>query len=591
MRLTKLTLFNFGRFSGEVQIPLNSGNNNLQLFTGNNGAGKSTILNAIQICIYGPQSLVFKRGFKNKGTGYKDFLKSLISFNVSANRAFVELEAYGNYLGLDCTFSFKRLWDTHGSELFEVYRNHEFQADLTEAWASTVNSFFPQGLSKFFIFDGEQIEEWSDWHKTQESFTEAIFSVLGVDVIEDTLRTFRTILSDSVAKTTVSLTDDQSLEELRKALNRDTLLILKTEAANLYGKIERLRKKIADEDLSLTARNEELAKGSSNVFLELAEKKVAVRELESKRRTLTQRRKTSLHLIETIKQAVKHRDAQLIEQAPKTIKKNLHDLLVNTNFNFEGINQILFESNEDPNEIQDNLKSLKEDITRIEAAAYEVEKTRLSSTTYDNLLTYKAELDFTERQAKELELEIKKESERLEKAEYILNEAIQKMAYSNLQDKQSDFYISNLKKAFDELFLLKNVIIEDFCRDFTREVCLRFRKLLPATVLFDIFSCSLIEGVLCFNFKLKGQDIDPASFSAGQKQILAISFLASFFSVSKRDLPIIIDTPLARLDTNNTKTFCTSFLNELTNQGLILATDKESSLIKSYIPNIAESSL
>jgi len=591
MRLTKLTLFNFGRFSGKVQIPLNAGNKNLQLFTGNNGAGKSTILNAIQICIYGPQSLVFKRGFKNKGTSYKDFLKSRISYNVSANKAFVELEANGNYLGLDCTFSFRRLWDTHGSECFEVYRNNQFQADITEAWASTVNSFFPQGLSKFFIFDGEQIEEWSDWHKTQESFTEAIFSVLGVDVIEDTLRTFRTLLSDSVGKATVSLNADQGLEELRKALNRDTLLILKTEAANIQGKIERLRKKIADEDLSLTARNEELAKGSGKMFLELAEKKVSLRELESKRRTLTQRRKGNLHLIETIKQAVKHRDAHLVEQAPKAIQKIFHDLLVNTLLNFEGINQILFESNEDPNQIQENLRFLKADIARIEAAAYEVEKTRLSSATYDNLLNYKAELDLTERQAKVLDLEIQKESQRLEKAEYNLNEAIQKMAYSNLKDKQSDFYFLNLKKAFDELFLLKTIIIEDFCRGFSREVCLRFRKLLPSVVLFDNFTCSLKNGVLCFNFKLKGQEIHPDSFSAGQKQILAISFLASFFSVSKRDLPIIIDTPLARLDTNNTKTFCTSFLNELRNQGVILATDKESNLIRNYIPDIQESTL
>ena len=591
MRLTTLRLCNFGRFSGENEIPLTSGDRNLFLFSGNNGAGKSTILNAIQICIYGSQSLVFKRGYKVKGTTYKDYLKSLISNNVPANRTFVQLEAKGNYLGQECTFFFKRLWDKSGSDLFEVFKNNELQADLSEAWASTVNSFFPQGLSKFFIFDGEQIEEWSDWHKTQESFTEAIFSVLGVNIIDDTIHTFRSILTDSVEKTTATRSNNASLDEMKSALNRDNLLLLKTEAANVQGKLERLRKKISEEDLSLTARNEELAKGSSSMFLELAEKKVALRELESKRRTLTQRRKSNLHLLETIKEALKKRDALIIANSPDSIKNTISKLLDHSVFDFDKIHQILFETFEEPGKIQDRLKLLKEGISRIEAAVYEIEKTRLSSATYDNLLRLKAELDSTEKEAKSLDLEIKKESERLLAAEFNLNEALQKIAFLNLQDKQTGFYLSNLKKALDELKELKLVIINDFCKAFSVEVLLQFKKLLPNVLLFNNFSCTLANELLCFEFKLNDQIINPDTFSAGQKQILAISFLASFFKTSKRNLPIIIDTPLARLDTNNTKTFCTSFLNELQNQGIILATDKESTLIRNYIPSIQEYNL
>lgn len=258
---------------------------------------------------------------------------------------------------------------------------------------------------------------------------------------------------------------------------------------------------------------------------------------------------------------------------------------------FEKINKILFETNKEPGELQEKCKLLKEDILRIEAAVYEIEKTRHSSATYDNLLSLKAELDSTEKEAKGLDLEIKRESERLLSAEYNLNEALQKIAFLSLQDKQTNFYLSNLKKALDELRELKLTVINDFCKTFSKEVLLQFKKLLPDVILFNNFSCTFGNELLCFEFKFDGLVINPDTFSAGQKQILAVSFLASFLKTSKRNLPIIIDTPLAQLDTNNTKTFCTSFLSEFTNQALILATDKESAQIKEYIPQITQFNL
>lgn len=72
-----------------------------------------------------------------------------------------------------------------------------------------------------------------------------------------------------------------------------------------------------------------------------------------------------------------------------------------------------------------------------------------------------------------------------------------------------------------------------------------------------------------------GEAIAVRSQSAGQKQIAAISIFWALSKLSDRCLPLIIDTPLARLDASNRKNVIQNYYANASNQVIVLPTDTE----------------
>ena len=72
-----------------------------------------------------------------------------------------------------------------------------------------------------------------------------------------------------------------------------------------------------------------------------------------------------------------------------------------------------------------------------------------------------------------------------------------------------------------------------------------------------------------------GEAIAVRSQSAGQKQIAAISIFWALAKLSDRCLPLIIDTPLARLDASNRKNVIQNYYANASNQVIVLPTDTE----------------
>ncbi len=72
-----------------------------------------------------------------------------------------------------------------------------------------------------------------------------------------------------------------------------------------------------------------------------------------------------------------------------------------------------------------------------------------------------------------------------------------------------------------------------------------------------------------------GRPIPKSQLSAGEKQIYAISMLWALAKTAGRPLPIIIDTPLARLDSDHRKLLASHYFPVASHQVLILSTDTE----------------
>lgn len=73
----------------------------------------------------------------------------------------------------------------------------------------------------------------------------------------------------------------------------------------------------------------------------------------------------------------------------------------------------------------------------------------------------------------------------------------------------------------------------------------------------------------------EGEVVPKASLSAGEKQLMVISLLWSLAICSKWKLPVIIDTPLSRLDSIHRLALITSYFPHASDQTIILSTDSE----------------
>ena len=70
-------------------------------------------------------------------------------------------------------------------------------------------------------------------------------------------------------------------------------------------------------------------------------------------------------------------------------------------------------------------------------------------------------------------------------------------------------------------------------------------------------------------------EIDKNRLSSGEKQIFVMALYWAMMNQSKNDLPFIIDTPFARIDTDHRSNITNQFFTKLSGQLIILSTDEE----------------
>lgn len=184
MVFDEITLHNFGLYHGHQTIRLTpEPGRPVVLFGGLNGGGKTTLLDALQLVLYGKFARCSGRG----ALPYEEFLRQSISRSVSQeDGAALELELRRTSGGVSHRYRIHRYWSVAGNairESVEVYVDGAFDAVLTGAWAEQVDEFLPVELSQLFFFDGEKIETLANLENSSKVLRTAIQSLLGIDVV------------------------------------------------------------------------------------------------------------------------------------------------------------------------------------------------------------------------------------------------------------------------------------------------------------------------------------------------------------------------------------------------------------------------
>ena len=262
----QLTLKDFGLFGGEQTFFLTprvkyNKPRPVILIGGKNGAGKTTILEAVRLCLYGARSL----GNRVSRSAYHEYLVSMIHHSqatlLQPEQASVALEFEHVHSGEKDLYHIERQWKIRQStrepveESLIIHKNKEMLSDFeAEHWQDFLNELIPIGLSQLFFFDGEKIQGLAEDTSSHTFLADSIKSLLGVDLVERLHSDLKIYLNRSQK--------DTDLDQLSQAINsvEKELQDLETELSCAVDKKAVLDAQIDEVDAQIIHQEEEIAR-------------------------------------------------------------------------------------------------------------------------------------------------------------------------------------------------------------------------------------------------------------------------------------------------------------------------------------------
>ena len=185
MILDEIVLHDFGVYGGRQSIVLTPPDRArpIILFGGLNGGGKTTLLDALQLCLYGQAARCSNR----KGLAYDEYLRRCIHRHAATAEAALEIAFRHTCEGREESLRIHRSWKATGTgirESFHVLRDGAFDQLATDHWSEQVEDFLPARIAHLFLFDGENVEGYAEAEEAPALIATAIHNLLGLDLVE-----------------------------------------------------------------------------------------------------------------------------------------------------------------------------------------------------------------------------------------------------------------------------------------------------------------------------------------------------------------------------------------------------------------------
>lgn len=632
MRLNHLTVRNFGLYRGEQTIdlrPRRRGGRDrpIVLIGGHNGAGKTTLLEAVLLCLYGRLAL----GPRTTDVQYSTYLREHIHRSsdapVPVSYASVALEFEYSQAGHRAVYLVQRAWETKGNngvnEMLRVTKDGELLEEIeSQFWSDFIRSLVPPGVSQLFFFDGEKIKRLADEETEAQTLGDSVKALLGLDLVER-LRADLDLYSSRHIKRSVSGGAGARLAELEtsEANLMSALEALRLEEADLTNAGTQLAAEIGRVEESLAQQGEGFAAQRGELRHEAEQLAKEEEQLEKLLRELCEGVLPAALCPTTAKELRRQLDEEAEDESRQAARDQVERAL---RLVAERLTQ-----GEVP-------KTLGFDTTARQAIAAEVEKigvevlvapgsaTKLHGLSTRDRESIRAWLDAsraiparTRKHAADLlrvESELSAVHERMNRAPEgeDLSPTIREL--SSLQKQHSNVTLQLAMKAERRSELERDLTMVRREQEKIRRhqagaqrAATRLRNASHARSTLDDYLRKLtetkvrqleVQAAECFNtlcrktslvgamridpqtfdvalLDARGDSVPKASLSAGEKQIYAIALLWGLSKVSGRPLPMIIDTPLGRLDSVHRQNLIERYLPAASHQVIVLSTDTE----------------
>ncbi len=621
MQIDELILHNVGPYRGEQRADLRppSPDRPVILFGGLNGAGKTTILEAIQLALYGNMSEPARRS----GLAYDEYLAR------AANRAASPRE--GSSVGITFTvhegghtvsYKLRRTWIATGGrskkvrEELDVWCNNQHNAALAAAWSEQVAQFLPPRLAPLFFFDGERIEQLADPEQSAEALRTAVGALLGADLVDqlgadlDVLLRRRRV--EQAGSEDERLPQAEEKLEAAEAARRDALQRVAAARAALDRAEELARR--ADQRYAEQGGHaaDERRETEAKRAVADAERKGIEREM----RTLAAGDLPLALVVPLLKDAAAHVDrsaltaerriaAVVVSDAAKRLESELKRVKAAQEtlklVRAWAIRETKIDSNESEaipdaattaarlrqllgGSLETELGAAKDLLSRHADASARVDELERSLAMTPDADAVKdaveqrrltlMELGARQQQhvaASEADADAVREVERCQRElDRLLDEA--RVARGETADaerftrhaKSAQAALSRFGTRLRRRHLerLEKLILECY------QSLMRKTKLVTALRIDpDTYAIHLTDA--------DGSEVRPERLSAGERQLLAVSILWAMARASGRPLPVAVDTPLGRLDGTHRLRLVERYFPHAAAQVLLLSTDEE----------------
>jgi len=620
MLVRSLHLENFRQYRGPHRIDLSvdwGSDRNIVLVGGLNGSGKTTLVTALRLALFGKLNSDLWRN-----TTYRRFLsESLNKAHLAAGKFEFSVAAeidVGDVQGLAC-LRVERSWHLTpelelASEVVRLFENGKEKLGLSpEETELYLLDRVPFGVSRFAFFDGERVHDLATLDEYGPAIKGAIESVLGLTVYQELHRDLR----EHERRYVRSHSDDPELAAMMQAVDRvsqalDDLLgrrerrlreldRLEQALHDIQGERRRLgtqqladRSGIGEELGALQGQREEM-KGrlASVVSQELPHlvlrpllkrlrntlEREAAHEDELAARAILERRRqelfsayaqmapaSELAVLERAwdmcfpvhgrshSPAVRHRT--LSAEQKRVLMAQVD--LIQRQTGSQGGNLL-----RDLSAIEHKIRRLQHDLKSLPAddAFLELEEKERQLIGEVRALSQELGVLLVDERRLENELAAARRTEEAARRKARLQEAAQRRvakerrvleAIGDFVERLAAAKVGELEQNLTHMFSLLA----------RKEDVVQSLRIDPKT-----FSPTLID--------TNGVELRTESLSGGEKEIFALSFLWAISKAAVQEFPMIIDSPLARLDSIHRKNIAVRFMPESGRQTIILSTDTE----------------
>ena len=632
MLIKQLAVENFGPFEGRHTFnlePIGTGRP-IVLIGGRNGAGKTSILEAVRLCLYGRKAFGRVSASTNQAHMRSIFHQSQTGH--AATSASVTLEIEVIETGVKQSYSVTRSWNRNRdavSEILDIGRNNQPLGELfPEQYQTFLDELVPIGISDLFFFDGERIQRLAGEESADPEMVESIRGLLGLNLTEKLRADLSMLMRNKAGDRPSSHLQEELSGEQGRLLEIDALLDklneqIETNAEELKGinqEVEILENRITAEGGGFAQKRESLLVRQAELEASIHSSEVELRELASGSLPFALIPDLCIQLMSRVKDETALRrlgvEKEIIEQVQNSIDEALGESSFWTEqVGFEptddlrtrlrdAVAQHLMRSSADRDAVgplpvhdlsdKDSLRLASDIGEALEVTPIQVTE---ASHKFEHALH---ELHIVEKDLQRVPrdevlqpilLELSQVQIRLGKTHAEQDALENKIRATQYEKEQHERNLARLSERFDGLEqhgrkLALAAKVRSALKSYEQDLgvkkieqlnscvteCLQLlahKDLVCSRVEFDprTFSVSL--------FNDQDRIVPKGQFSAGEKQILAVAILWGLGRASGRQLPVIIDTPLARLDAEHRHRLVTHYFPNASHQVVLLSTDTE----------------